>query len=143
MNPTNNEETVSAGVQAIRESLERQVTFAQIHGFYMKAPHYWKNCLVLKFDFGRFSQESGPTRTKFHQKVKEKTSFLFTVLDRFETSARKSGGLDMEGRLVELGIYQTYYWSKPHWGIPDQFPEVQAYVLQNLPEWVEVKKRHT
>jgi len=134
------EKEVAAGVARIHEYevLRREFRERYLSGH---KPHYWKKCIVIKFDFGEFSQEPGNKRIAYHRRVSEKTDFLFQVLAEFEinppTTFRER--MDTDRRLLNLGIYATYYWERPHWGIPNDFPQVQEYVKNTLPTWAELR----
>lgn len=113
------------------DSILRCNQFAEKHGFLSQGTQAFKNCLLIKFDFGG--------KTIRRQRIIEKTEFQAKVFKHFEKQPpiSFSDAMDTEGRLVNLGIYLSYHWDRPYWAIPNEFSEVQAFVIQYCPIWAK------
>jgi hypothetical protein len=110
---------------------EERFQFGNKHGFVYKRPQNYKNCIVIRWKITRKKYEINHTRLNEYGRITDELSKKFDLyMEEFPL-------LGVELRLLKIGIYVS--WSSyPMWAIPNEFKEIQDYVLSNLPKWVQV-----
>lgn len=130
------EEALSPRVQQLiairREREEARHEFAVKHGFAYKRAQNFKNCIVIRWKTSRIKYEINYPRIEEYVKISHDLS------DKYKLWHKDDLLLDAELRLFKGGIYVFHEWDHHTWAIPNEYKEMQDYVLSKLPKWAKV-----
>ncbi len=119
-------------VKILEDREEECHQFALKHGFAYKRPQDFKDCILIKWKWVKKGIIDYP-------KLEEYTALSHKISDRYNLWVKEDLLLESRLRLFKGGIYCFSDWLCHAWAIPNEFKEVQDYVLRNLPEWAEVR----
>jgi len=126
---------VSYMIENSKRLEEERHQFSIKHGFAYKRPQYFKNCLVIGWKHRKRKDKNFID----YDRIKEYAALCHEMSEKYKLYDEKDPLLDCDLRLLKIGIYSSYSFFKT-WAIPNEFQEIQEYILQKLPEWAVVKK---
>lgn len=127
-----------------KKRTEELYQFRLKHGLIYKRPQHYKNCIVIRWKTVRnpFKKGSDCEMTPLHYKrIEEYVKISHEVADHYDLWDKKDMFLEEELRLYKVGIdvhCQSYY---KLWAIPNEFKEIQDFVLNKVPKWAKVTKK--
>jgi len=120
----------------LRKRLENERwAFAQKHGFAYTRAQNFKNCIVIRWK---------TSRTKYkiiYPRIEEYTKIAHDLSDKYKLWNDEDPFLDSSLRLLGAGIYCFNEWGHNTWAIPNEYKEMQEYVLSKLPKWAKVSMK--
>lgn len=114
---------------------ENRMAFAAKFDFSFKRPQYFKNCITIRWKATKKKYEID------HDRLREYTKICEDLSDKYGLWEEDDPFMDTESRLLKAGIYLTSSSDFHLWTIPNEYKEVQDYVLSKLPEWAKVTKK--
>ena len=120
------EERVKWLVENHKKLEEERWNFAVKHGFAYKRPQDFKNCIVIRWKWVFKHKINYPL-------LEEYTKISHDLSDKYNLWDEKNILLETELRLIKAGIYCFTEFSNTVWAIPNEFKEVQDYVLSKIP----------
>ena len=106
--------------------------FAEKHNFKFKRTQYYKDCIVIRWKTSRVKYEI------VHDKINEYVDFCHKLCDKYNLWDEKDIFLDSDLRLIKAGIYVIYEYDYNVWAIPNEYKEIQDYIINNLPKWAKI-----
>ncbi len=115
------------------ELVEIRHAFAVKHGFIYKSPQYHKNCIVIRWKInGSFKKAN---------EYFDVCNKVFVNYKLINASGKEDWLIETSLRLVMANIYDSVFWDYHHWSIPNEFKEVQEYVMTLLPKWAKMTRK--
>lgn len=106
--------------------------FAKKHGFAHTRAQNFKNCIVIRWITSRVKYKI------VYPKIEEYTKIAHELSDHYNLWNDEDPFLESSLRLLGAGIYVFTHGDHQTWAIPNEYKEVQEYVLSKLPEWAKV-----
>ena len=120
----------------LRQKLENDKhQFAIKHGFAYKRAQNFKNCIVIRW---KTRTKFGVLNESFYKKAEEYADFCRHLSDKFDLWIEKFPLFENDLRLLKIGVYCFYTWDYQAWAIPNEFKEIQDYILERVPKWAKV-----
>jgi hypothetical protein len=107
-----------------------RLEFGKKYGFLHKRPEHYRNCLVIRWKHS--------TKKIEYSKIDDYVEVCCKVCDHYNLWV-KDPFLDTELKVLRIGIYATIHWDYHVWAIPNDYPQVQEFVLKYIPQWVKLK----
>jgi hypothetical protein len=130
----NAEERVQWLVENRKKLMDEKHAFAVKHGFAYKRSQNYKDCVVIRWKASQVKYKIN------HPRIEEYVSVCHAVSDKYNLWDEDDPFLDSDLRLMQAGIYCITEWEHPTWAIPNEFKEVQDFVLSSLPKWAKVSR---
>ncbi len=127
-----NEERVRRLVESRKRLTELRLAFAAKHGFSFKRSQDFKNCVVIRWKSGKGIN---------HPRIDEYVQVCHDLCDKYDLWDKDDPFLDTELKLFRIGILVITEWDHHAWAVPDEYKEVQDYVLTKLPQWAKVVRK--
>lgn len=121
-----------------RERMDAQHQFALKYELAYKRAQDYRNCLVIRWKTVR---KPWPMTPLHHKRVEEYVAISHALSDKYKLWDEKDILLEEELRFYKVGIYVIYQSNYKLWAIPNEFKEVQDYVLIKLPKWAKVVRK--
>lgn len=117
----------------LRKDLEnKRHEFAKKHGFAYTRAQNFKNCIVIRWKTSRVKYEINHPRIEEYVKIANELSDKYGLWNDVDLL------LEISLRLLGAGIYCFNEWGHNTWAIPNEYKEIQEYVLSKLPKWAKV-----
>jgi hypothetical protein len=124
-------------VANLRELEEFTHNFAVKHGFAYRRAQDYKKCLVIRWKHRTRKDKNFID----HERIEEYVKVSHAVRDKYGLWDEKHPLLDSQSVLAKAGIYCITSWHNRLRAIPDEYKEVQDFVLSLLPSWVTVTRK--
>lgn len=115
-----------------KEMLAARREFAIRHGFAYKRAQNFKDCIVIRWKTSTKKNEINYSRIDEYVEISSQLS------DKYDLWVKDNPFLEIELRLLKANIYVFTTWDYNAWAIPNEYKEVQDYVLTKLPKWAKV-----
>ena len=115
-----------------KELLSARREFAAKHCFAYKRAQNFKNCIVIRW------KTSTKKHVISHSRIDEYVEISGQLSDKYNLWVEDNPLLEIELRLLKANIYVFTTWDYKAWAIPNEYKEVQDYVLSKLPKWAKV-----
>jgi len=106
------------------------------HGFVGKRSQYFKDCLVIRWKHRTRKDKNFID----YDRINEWAELCNEISEKYNLYDDKNPLLESELKLLKVGIYVFRSFSLT-WAIPNEFKEIQEYVLSKVPAWAIVSKK--
>jgi hypothetical protein len=118
----------------IRKEREKELyEFKLKYDLIYKKPQYFRNCIVIRWRWSRKYKINYPH-------LEEYVDFCHHLSNKYNLSHKEDPFLDNHLKLYKIGIYCFDEFCKI-WAIPDEYKEIQDYVISKLPKWIQVSRK--
>jgi hypothetical protein len=120
----------------IRKEREKELhEFALKHNLAYKRPQDFKDCIVIRWRWSRIKYKIN------YPRLEEYVALCHHLSDKYNLRHEEDPLLDNHLKLYKIGIYCFDSFCKC-WAIPNEYKEVQDYVISKLPKWVQISRKN-
>jgi hypothetical protein len=129
-----NNDRVEYMVNNLKQLEQRRFQFSKEYGFAYKRPQNYKDCIVVRWKPRKRKDKNFID----YDRIEEYVAICHEISQKYNLYDEKDLLLESSLRLIKIGIYVSPSYHLNTWAIPNEFKEIQEYVLSKLPSWATV-----
>jgi len=104
--------------------------FSKKHGFAYKRPQDFRNCIVIRWKTSNKSKIN-------YDHIDDYVRLCHHLCDKHNLEELPLF-IDNDLKLIKIGIYCFCSWDCQTWAIPNEYKELQDYILSKVPKWAKI-----
>lgn len=132
-----NDDRVQCMVNTLKKLESDRYEFGIKHEFARKRPQDYKNCVVIRWKHRKRKNKDFID----YERIEEYVVLCHEITDKYQLRDEENSWLEFSLRAFKAGIYVSTHWDFHVWAIPNEFQEIQEFVLSKIPAWAVVTRR--
>ena len=131
------DERIAYMINNLQQLEQGRWEFANKYGFAYKRVQDYKNCLVIRWPHRKKKKDKNYID---HDRIQVMVNVAHALRDKYGAWDEKHMLLSSDDVFHTIGVYSHHSFTKV-WAIPNEFKEVQEFVLSRLPDWAVVRNK--
>lgn len=132
-----NDDRVQYMIENLKQSQSDKHQFSIKHGFAYKRPQNFKDCIVIRWKHRRRKDKDFID----YERIKECADLCHEISEKYDLYDENHVFLEFDLRAIKVGVYAFFGWSYKIWAIPNEFKEIQEFIIPKLPAWAIVTRK--
>lgn len=131
-----NNDRVQYMIENLQKLEQDRFEFVLKYGFRNRTQNF-NDCIVVRWKHRKRKDKDFID----YERIEEYASLCHEISEKYNLNDERNPLLEFRLKALKVGIYVFFEWNHQTWAIPNEFKEIQEFIIPKLPSWAFLTKK--